>query len=128
MPRSWETLPRKEKDKITEVCEEWMKATMTKNMMELMERQMKVILDIYIKISCKVLHDSSGYGESRLMCYIGNYYHVFEKLFDLVKKGEPIEYLDEEMRKIFKKSGYPDEFFKSLFHDWDIDTNKKEQK
>jgi hypothetical protein len=128
MPRSWNTLPKKEKDAIAEVCEEHMNAVMAKKMAELTERIMRSVLDVYMKINCKVLHDSSGWGESRLMCHIGNYYHVFEKLFEQIKTGEPIEYLDEEMRKIFKKSGYPDEFFRSLFQDWDIDTNKKEGK
>lgn len=130
MPRSWETLPQREKDKIAECCEEQMNAAMAKKLAEMTERIMISVLDVYMKINCKVLHDSSGYGENRLMCHIGNYYHVFEKLFEQVKTGEPIEYLDEEMRKIFKKSGYPDEFFRNLFHEdlWNIDTNKKEQK
>ena len=128
VPRSWVALPQKEKDKIAELCEEQMKAQMEKNMVVLTERIMKNVLDVYMKINCKVLHDSSGYGENRLMCHIGNYYHVFETLFEQIKTGEPIAYLDEEMRKIFKKSGYPDEFFSNLFQDWNIDTNKKEKK
>lgn len=128
VPRSWNTLPKTEKDKIAELCEEQMKAQMTKNMVVLTERIMKNMLDTYIKISCKVLHDGFGYGENRMMCYIGNYYRVFETLYEQVKTGEPIEYLDEEMRKIFKKSGYPDEFFRNMFADWDIDTNKEEKK
>ena len=128
VPKSWIALPQKEKDKIAELCEEQMKAQMEKKMKQLAERIVVNSLDIYMKINCKVLHDSSGYGENRLMCHIGNYYRVFETLFEQVKKGEPIEYLDEEMRKIFKKSGYPDEFFRNMFDNWDIDTNKKEKK
>ena len=50
---------------------------------------------------------------------------VFEKHCELVKDGKQVESLDEEMRKIFKRSGYPDEFFKSMIENWNIDTNRK---
>jgi hypothetical protein len=59
------------------------------------------------------------------MCYLGNYYAVFEKHAELVKAGKQVEVLDEEMRKIFTRSGYPDEFFRSMIDNWTIDTNRK---
>ena len=114
VPKSWQRLPLSEKNKIAEVVE-----------LEI-QRRANIMLDIYMKMSCSVLHDAFGFGESRLMCFLGNYYRAFDKQFDLVKNGTQIEVLDEEMRKIFKKSGYPDEFFRSMFERWEIDTAKKE--
>jgi hypothetical protein len=113
MPKSWDRLPKSQKDKIADVMEEQM------------EKQMVVILDAFLKMSCSVLHDGFGFGQDRLMCYLGNYYAVFEKHCKLVKDGTQFEVLNEEMRKIFKRSGYPDEFFKSMIDGWTIDTNRK---
>jgi hypothetical protein len=113
MPKSWDRLPKSQKDKIAEVCEEQM------------EKQIVFILDAFLKMSCSVLHDGFGFGQNRLMCYLGNYYAVFEKHAELVKAGKQVEVLDEEMRKIFTRSGYPDEFFRSMIDNWTIDTNRK---
>lgn len=113
MPKSWNQLPKSEKDKITDVLEDQI------------EGQMVIVLDAFLKMSCSVLHDGFGFGQDRLMCYLGNYYAVFQKHCGLVKNGKQIETLDEEMRKIFRRSGYPDEFFKSMIESWTIDTNKR---
>lgn len=113
MPKSWDRLPKSEKEKIVKALEEQE------------EKDIAVVLDAFLKMSCSVLHDGFGFGQDRLMCYLGNYYAVFEKHCELVKKGTQNEVLDEEMRKIFRRSGYPDEFFKSMIADWNIDTNRK---
>ena len=112
LPKSWERLPKSEKDKIAEV------------LAYELDRRVNIIFDIYMKMSCSVLHDAFGFGENRLMCYLGNYQRVFMRHIELVKNGTQIETLDKEMRAIFKKTGYPDEFFKNLVgQGWDINTN-----
>ena len=113
MPKSWDRLPKSQKDKIVDVMEEQM------------EKQFVFMLDALIKISCSVLHDGFGFGQDRLMCYLGNYHAAFEKHAELVKAGKQVEVLDEEMRKIFRRSGSPDEFFRSMIDNWTIDTNRK---
>ena len=116
VPKSWDRLPKSEKDKIAEMIDDQI------------EKNMIVVLDCFLKMACGVLHDGFGFGESRLMCFLGNFWAVFEKHKDLVNKGNQIEVLDEEMRAIFRKSGYPDEFFRSMFGDeWDIVTGGKEK-
>jgi hypothetical protein len=111
MPKSWDRLPDSEKKKIEQVKEEEI------------ERRMLVILDIFLKMSCISLNETEGKGENSLNCYLGNFYHIFEKHKDLVQKGEQMEFLDAKIRKIFRKHGYPDEFFRSMFGDkWDIYT------
>jgi hypothetical protein len=30
------------------------------------------------------------------------------------------------MKQIFRKNGYPDEYFKEMFEDWTVNTNIKE--
>ena len=111
MPKSWLRLPESEKKKIEQVKEEEI------------ERRMLVILDTLLKMSCVSLNETEGMGESSLNCYLGNFYHIFERHKDLVKQGEQMEFLDAKIRKIFRKRGYPDEFFRSMFGDkWDIHT------
>lgn len=103
-----------------------------KRIMSLADEQVgkncNIMLDIYLKMSCLVLHDAFGFGEKRLNCYLGNYRRLFKKHAKLVRNGEQIEYLDKRMREIFKKNGYPDEFFRTIIADWDINTAEKEDR
>ena len=87
------------------------------------QKDMNVILDIYMKMSCVILHSAFGFGEKRLNAYLGNYRQFFRRQVKNVKAGNQIEELDREMRAIFRKNGYPDEFFKTMFADWEVKTD-----
>lgn len=87
------------------------------------EHDINVILDTYMKMSCKVLHDAFGFGEDRLYRFLGNWKSVFRTARKQVAAGTQISSLDAEMRQIFRKSGYPDAFFRGMFGDaWTTDT------
>jgi hypothetical protein len=116
MPKSWRFLPESDKKMIEQVKEKEI------------DRRMMAMLDIVIKMTCDVLNETENLGESRLLRYIGNLHHVFNKHFCLVKEGKQIEYLDSRMRKIFRKGGYPDEFFKNMFDDRNINTGSMDCK
>lgn len=100
-----------------------------KKLMDLAEAQVSknctIMLDKYIKMSCIVLHEAFGFGEKRLNCFLGNYRRVFRMHAKLVKKGEQDAFLDRKIRKIFKKKGYPDDFFKTMIEGWDINTEEE---
>ena len=115
IPRSFASLSMSEKQKIADFAQ----AQLNKDMM--------IILDIYLKMSCAVLHNAFGFGEKRLKCYLGNYRRLFKQHRKLVKRGEQLPVLDEQMRKIFRKDGYPDEFFKRMFEDWSVTTNGQDE-
>ena len=74
----------------------------------------RVILDLYMKMVCCVLHDAFGFGEKRLTYFIGNHRRLFDQQNRLVNKGEQPEYLNKRMAEIFKKDGYPQEFVDGL--------------
>jgi len=112
LPRSFASLPLSEKKKIADLANEQL------------NKDMMIILDIYLKMSCAVLHDAFGFGERRLKCYLGSYRMLFRRHRKLVRRGEQLQILDEQMRKIFRKDGYPDEFFKRMFEDWRVNTNE----
>lgn len=110
VPIEWERLSPSAKKKIYELAD----AQISKNV--------GIILDIYIKMSCAVLHDAFGFGEKRLTAYLGNYRRLFKRHAKWVKQGTQLEELDKQMRRIFRKGGYPDEFFKSMISDWSVKT------
>ena len=78
------------------------------------ENDCRIILDIYMKMVCCVLHDAFGFGEERLTLFIGNHKRLFARQSRLVDKGEQQEYLNKRMGEIFKKNGFPQEFMDSL--------------
>ena len=99
-----------------------------KKLMDLAEAQVHhnctIMLDKYLKMSCIVLHEAFGFGEERLNRFLGNYRRVFRMHAKLVKKGEQDAFLDRKIRGIFKKKGYPDDFFRTMIEGWDINTEE----
>ena len=78
------------------------------------ENDCRVILDIYMKMVCCVLHDAFGFGGERLTLFIGNHKRLFARQSRLVDKGEQLEYLNNRMSEIFKKNGFPQDFIDSI--------------
>lgn len=106
IPKSWNSLPKKEKEAISD----WLQK-ITK---EQCEKDMRIVLDRYIKMVCLTLHDAFGFGEKRLMMFLGNHKRLFHRQHKMVKDGTQIEYLDRRMTEIFKKGGFPEGFFEKL--------------
>lgn len=91
------------------------------------EHDCRIILDLYMKMVCCVLHDAFGFGEKRLTCFICNHKRLFARQSRLVSKGEQIEYLNKRMSEIFKKDGFPQEFLDKLLGDIELlDAPEKE--
>lgn len=80
----------------------------------------RVILDIYMKMVCCVLHDAFGFGEERLTCFIANHKRLFYQQNRLVDKGQQQEYLNKRMGEIFRKNGFPQEFMDGLIGEIDL--------
>lgn len=91
--------------------EEWAKSVA----LDELEHQGRVMLDTMIKIFCLIMHDVFGYGEKRLLLILGQLRGVFLQQQKLVREGKQKEYLDKRMAEIFKKGGYPDDYFARMF-------------
>ena len=63
---------------------------------------------------CKTLHDVFGMGEKRLYLFLGQHKRLFKEQAAMVKNGTQVEYLNAEMAKIFRKSGFPNSFFEGI--------------
>lgn len=91
--------------------EEWAKSVAADEL----EHQGRVMLDIYIKMTCLDLHETFGWDEEQLMLLLGSLRGLFYEQQKLVKEGKQMEYLNKRMSEIFKKGGYPDDYFARMF-------------
>ena len=102
VPREWENLTKAQKQKVIDYCLSVLR--------EQEDKDMRIMLDLFIKMSCALNHDLFDHGEKRLNLYIGNFQMMFREQARLVSKGKQLEFLDGRMAKIFRKKGFPQEF------------------
>lgn len=110
VPKEYRDLSSKQQERLKEYIVEI--ATDAAKKQE--EHDCKVILDLYMKMVCCVLHDAFGFGEKRLTYFLGNHKRLFMRQSRLVDKGQQLYYLDRRMKEIFKKDGFPQDFINSL--------------
>ena len=115
IPRAWRRLSPAEQKRI----EEMKQKEINHNVM--------IVLDIFLKMSCQVMHDTFGFGEKRLNIYLGSYRRLFKRNIKNVRAGTQIKELDRTMQRVFRRDGYPDEFFRLMFEDWSIDTKESSE-
>jgi hypothetical protein len=108
LPIPWERLPKRQKEAIGDYC---MKVTSRE-----MARESRVLLEMYLKISCILQHDVFGKGEKSLTMYLGNHRTFFRSFKKLQTQAEQMEYINERISKIFK-NGFPQEFVDGLLDD-----------
>lgn len=105
-PKPWDRLPKSQREAIAD----YMKEVLFQHE----EKDMRIMLDLYIKMACVVLHDAFGFGEKRLNMFLGNHKRLFHRQHKMVKDGTQIEYLNGRMNEIFKKGGFPQDFFDKM--------------
>ena len=81
---------------------------------KVLERDMRIVLDLYTKMNVVILHDKLGLDEEELMLYLGHHRETFMDQTKLVHTGEQIEYLNNRMKEIFKTNGFPQSFFDKM--------------
>ena len=117
VPRSYGSLPRGEQEKIKSMAYEIAKEQYGHDVM--------LIMDQLIKMICLTLHTTFGFGEKRLNYLIGNLRRTFSRCIKYNNEGRMLEYLNGQILHLFRKDGYPDEFFKTIFADWTVNTTIK---
>ena len=110
VPRAWQSLPNAQRKSIEEYCQRVAREAA----MEASQKDARIILDLYIKMVCVTLHDAFGFGEKRLTMFLGNHRRLFGRQSRMVRDGTQIEYLDQRMAEIFKKNGFPKDFFDKM--------------
>lgn len=123
IPKEYQELHPRQKEKL----KNFIKEVATEAAETQAEHDRRIMLDLYLKMVCCVLHDAFGFGEKRLNYFLGNHKRLFERQNRLVNKGQQIEYLNKRMSEIFRKDGYPQEFIDSLIGEVDLkDTSGEE--
>ena len=117
VPKPWERLPKAQKEAVAD----YLKEVLDKQN----ERDARTIFDLYIKMVCVTLHDAFGFGEKRLMMFLGNHKRLFHRQSKMVADGTQHEYLDKRMAEIFKKGGFPQDFFDKIIGPVEKGTNNE---
>lgn len=118
-PKPWQSLPASQRKRIEDYC----KNVAFEAAQETVEKDGRIMLDLYIKMVCLTLHEVFGFGEKRLYLFLGNHKRLFLDQRKRVQDNTQVEYLNEQMAKIFKKSGFPESFFDQMLGP--VDTQDK---
>ena len=105
LPKSWEQLPQKEKQIITEY--------MQKVANDTIDEEEDLIQKVWLQWACIVLHEAFGFGKDRLMIFLGNWKKMYRKNRTFKTDTEQQQFLAEKIEKIFKGE-YPQDFINSL--------------
>ncbi len=117
IPKCWNSLPQSERDKVTQLAKDIALEAAEKQL----NKDMRIMLDLYIKMVCVVLHDAFGFGERRLTRFLGNHKRLFARQTRMVKDDTQVKYLNERMAQIFKKDGFPQKFFDDMLGEVETD-------
>lgn len=119
IPKAWGQLPRSQKERIEAHARNIARVQM--------EKDGRIMLDLYIKMVCLTLHDAFGFGEKRLTYFLGNHKRLFYKQRRMVQDGTQLEYLDKRMAEIFHKNGFPQEFFDKMLGEVEAPTEEDKE-
>ena len=100
IPKSWNSLPRHEKEAI--------KKLMTEQVVEIVDEEEKQMQVVWMKMCCILLHEIYGFGEIRLLRFIARWKRMYARNKRYATNEGRDEWLDGEMKKLFKSCGFPD--------------------
>ena len=105
LPRSWFSLPAREQEAI--------KAMLSERMEQLVNAEEAKMQKIWLKYACIALHEVFGFGEARLLSFLGTWRRIYKTNSKFKTEEEQTAWIDERINKIFK-GGYPTEFIDSF--------------
>lgn len=108
IPQSYLNLPKHEKKAIEQMVQD--------EVNRILNEEEVVLFTQYTKMLCIVLHDYEPvpFGEKRLTRVIGNFRMLHRKFRKVKTAKEVNEALEREMARIFKDSGFPQEYVENL--------------
>lgn len=116
VPKGWDSLSRRDKEAINQYCLEILRSQE--------EKDIRIILDLYMKMMCATLHDAFGFGEKRLTYFLGQHYMLFHRQRSMVSSGEQLQYLNKRMDEIFRKDGFPQQFIDGMLGEVEESSDK----
>lgn len=119
MPKEIRDLKPGEARRIEEYYDNFYRNEYTKAL----ERDDRIILDLYMKMTCVTLYDKCGMTEEEIYLFLGHHRALFQDQVKRVRSGEQVDYLNRRMEEIFKRNGFPQGFFDKLLGKVEPDTN-----
>lgn len=108
-PRPWERLPSSQRKAIEEYALEIAR--------QQEEKDVRIMLDLYTKMTVCVLHDGHKMDEDELICFLGNHKRLFQRHARMVREGTQLDYFNKRMAEIFPTSGFPQKFFDDMLEE-----------
>lgn len=106
VPKSFNRLPKSEKDKINEV--------MTQEVIKQVCHEQAELQKIWLQMACIVLHKNFGFGKKRCLLFLANWREMYRLNSKIEGEKEQADFLATELDKIFRKDGYPKEYVDKL--------------
>ena len=94
---------------------------------EQLNKDMRVVLDLYVKMVCLTLHNTFGFGEKRLDTFLAQHKALFIEQQRLVNAGTQLEVINERIGKIFRRHGFPQYFFDKMLGPVEISEREGEK-
>ncbi len=111
IPKSFLSLPQREKDIINKTMAEYVDQQINKEEAELQK--------IWLQLACIVLNRHFGFGKSRAMRFLGAWKRLYKQNERCGDKNTQAEFLKSHMDKIFGLNGYPYEWVDKLAGDYE---------
>lgn len=88
-----------------------------------LERDGRIMLDLYMKMTCVTMYDKLQMTEDEIYLFLGHHRELFHDQVKRVRSGEQVDYLNRRMEEIFKTKGFPQGFFDKMLGKVESDTN-----
>ena len=105
IPRSFNSLPKKEQEAIKEMLSERLE--------QIVNQEEAKMQKIWLKYACIALHEVFGFGEARCLSFLGTWRRIYKTNSKFKTEEEQTAWIDERINKIFK-DGYPSKFIDSF--------------
>lgn len=105
-PKAWQNLPEYQRKQIEAYA---LSIARDQN-----AKDGRIMLDLYTKMTCCILHDACGMTEEELLCFLGNHKQFFRRQTNMVADNTQLDYLNGRMAEIFPTSGFPQQFFDDM--------------
>ena len=107
IPKSWLSLPEREKKAISKMVEEEINKTIDHEEAELQKR--------WLQLACIVLHrQKDPFGKTRCLAFLNGFKRIYKKCKRFKSDNEIKEWIDKELELIFGIGGYPSEWVDDL--------------
>ena len=90
-----------------------------------LERDGRIMLDLYMKMTCVTMYDKLQMTEDEIYLFLGHHRELFHDQVKRVRSGEQVDYLNRRMEEIFKTKGFPQGFFDKMLGKTDFKSDEK---